>query len=132
MSTRESSSSTVPWSNIAAHYLGADPLLDRITVRDVLRHSSGLPNWADGPLTTIAAPGAAYTYSGEGFVWLQLIVEKMTGEGAGAAVERMLLQPAGMTRSTMGWDERVARDAAYGHEEPTSAPSRYRNNRPAY
>ena len=23
-----------------------------------------------------------------------------------------------MTRSTMGWDERVARDAAYGHEAP--------------
>ncbi len=99
-------------------YLGADPLLDRITVRDVLRHSTGLPNWADGPLTTIAGPGTAYTYSGEGIVWLQLIVEKITGEGTGAAVERMLLHPAGMAQSTMGWDEQVARDAAYGHEEP--------------
>ncbi|HEY7006265.1 MAG TPA: serine hydrolase domain-containing protein [Sphingomicrobium sp.] len=98
-------------------YLGADPRLERITVRDVLRHSTGLPNWADGPLTTIAAPGTAYTYSGEGMVWLQLIVETVTGEGAGAAMERMLLRPAGMARSKMGWDARVARDAAYGHDE---------------
>ena len=101
-------------------------------MRDVLRHSTGLPNWADGPLTTIAGPGTAYTYSGEGIVWLQLIVEKITGEGTGAAVERMLLHPAGMAQSTMGWDEQVARDAAYGHEEPTSARSRYRNNPRAF
>ena len=77
-------------------YLGPDPRLDAITVRDVLRHSSGLPNWADGRLTTIAAPGTAYTYSGEGMVWLQLIAETVTGEGAGALIERMLLGPAEM------------------------------------
>jgi CubicO group peptidase (beta-lactamase class C family) len=99
-------------------YLGRDPRLDRITVRDVLRHSTGLPNWADGPLTTIAAPGTVYTYSGEGIVWLQLIVEKVTGEGVGAVMQRMLLMPAGMTRSSMGWDERIAEAAAYGHDEP--------------
>jgi CubicO group peptidase (beta-lactamase class C family) len=99
-------------------YLGADPRLDRITVRDVLRHSTGLPNWADGPLTTIAPPGTAYTYSGEGIVWLQLIVEKVAGQSTGAVMQDMLLGPAGMTRSTMGWDARVARDAAYGHGEP--------------
>lgn len=99
-------------------YLGADKALETITVRDVLRHSTGLPNWADGPLVTIAEPGTAYTYSGEGFVWLQLIVEQLTGEGTGAAMDRVLFAPAGMTRTTMGWDGAVARAAAFGHGEP--------------
>jgi CubicO group peptidase (beta-lactamase class C family) len=99
-------------------YLGNDPLLERISVRDVLRHTSGLPNWADGPLVTITKPGTTYTYSGEGFVWLQLILEKVTGEATGALMERMLLKPAAMTRSTFGWDDAVARAAAYGYEAP--------------
>lgn len=99
-------------------YLGTDPRLEAITVRDVLRHSSGLPNWSDdGTLTTIAKPGTAYTYSGEGFVWLQLILEQLTGEGTGAAMDRLLFKPAGMSQSTMGWDAAVAARAAYGHEE---------------
>lgn len=98
-------------------YLGADPELERITVRDVLRHSTGLPNWAEGRLVTITRPGTRYTYSGEGFVWLQLIVEKLTGEGTGRVMDRLLFRPAGMTRTTMGWDASVSRAAAYGHDE---------------
>lgn len=96
-------------------YLGSDPLLNVITVRDVLRHSTGLPNWSSGPLVTVSRPGTTYTYSGEGFVWLQLIVERLTGEGLGALMKRMLLAPAGMSSSTMGWTAQVASDAAYGH-----------------
>ena len=97
-------------------HLGSDPELERITVRDVLRHTSGLPNWADGPLVTISRPGAAYTYSGEAFVWLQLIIEQVTGEGLGGLMERMLFGPAGMSHSTMGWTRSVGAAAAYGHD----------------
>ncbi|HMJ06312.1 MAG TPA: serine hydrolase domain-containing protein, partial [Chthoniobacterales bacterium] len=96
-------------------YLADDPALNRITVRDVLRHSTGLPNWADGSLRTLSPPGKSYTYSGEGIVWLQLLVEKLTGEGTGALMHRMLLAPAGMSSSTMGWDAEIAKRAAYGH-----------------
>jgi CubicO group peptidase (beta-lactamase class C family) len=99
-------------------YLGNDPRLETISVRDVLRHTTGLPNWADGTLVTIAKPGTTYTYSGEGFVWLQLILEKVTGEATGALMERKFLKPAAMTSSTFGWDASVARAAAYGHEAP--------------
>ena len=38
-------------------HLGDDPNLARITIRDVLRHSSGLPNWSDKKLATVAPPG---------------------------------------------------------------------------
>jgi CubicO group peptidase (beta-lactamase class C family) len=99
-------------------YLGADPRLDRITVRDVLRHSSGLPNWSDRKLVTIASPGTRYTYSGEAIVWLQLIVEKILGVGLDTFMRARLFDPAGMSSSTFGWDERIAADAVYGHAAP--------------
>jgi CubicO group peptidase (beta-lactamase class C family) len=96
-------------------YLGADPRLDRITVRDALRHTSGLPNWADGPLVTVAEPGRSYSYSGEGYVWLQLIAEQVTGRGAGQLMREVMFAPAGMTSSVMGWNASAATIAVYGH-----------------
>lgn len=99
-------------------YLGDDPALDLITVRDVLRHSSGLPNWSDGPLTTRQRPGTRYTYSGEALIWLQLIVEKLLGAGLDTIMRDRLFGPAGMSSSTFGWDEHIAKATVYGHAAP--------------
>ena len=52
-----------------------------ITPRMILSHRTGLPNWADGgPIAFEAAPGTAYTYSGEAFTLLQRFVERETGQ----------------------------------------------------
>lgn len=99
-------------------YLGDDPNLERITVRHVLAHSTGLPNWATGPLVTSKAPGTSYTYSGEAFVWLQLVVESIMNMGLGDVMRAKLFEPAGMSHSGFGWDERIARSAVFGHSEP--------------
>lgn len=95
-----------------------DANLDRITARHVLEHSTGLPNWASGPLVTGSAPGSAYTYSGEAFIWLQLVVEKIMGMGLGSVMQAKLFDPAGMSHSSFGWDEEIARSAVFGHSEP--------------
>lgn len=97
---------------------GNDPNLERITARHVLEHSTGLPNWASEPLVTSSAPGSIYTYSGEAFVWLQLVVEKIMGMGLGSLMQAKLFAPAGMSRSTFGWDEEIARSLVFGHSEP--------------
>lgn len=99
-------------------YLGEDPNLERITARHVLEHSTGLPNWASGTLVTSSAPGSGYTYSGEAFVWLQLVVEKIMGEGLGSVMRAKLFDPAGMSRSSFGWDPQIAKSAVFGHSEP--------------
>jgi len=104
-------------------YLSDDPALARITVRDVLRHTSGLPNWATGPLATIARPGGGYHYSGEAFVWLQLIVETLLGMGLDPAMRARLFDPAGMSSSGFGWDGAVAKAAVYGHDEEAKPPT---------
>lgn len=98
--------------------LGTDPNLEHITARHVLEHSTGLPNWASGPLVTNSAPGSTYTYSGEAFIWLQLVVETITGMGLGSAMKAKLFDPAGMSRSSFGWDAEIARSAVFGHSEP--------------
>jgi CubicO group peptidase (beta-lactamase class C family) len=98
--------------------LGNDPDLERITARHVLEHSTGLPNWASGPLVTRSAPGSSYTYSGEAFIWLQLVVEQIMGMGLGGVMQAKLFDPAGMSRSSFGWDEAIAKSAVFGHSEP--------------
>jgi len=98
--------------------LGNDPKLDLITARHVLEHSTGLPNWASEPLGTSSPPGSIYTYSGEAFIWLQLVVEKIMGMGLGSVMQEKLFAPAGMSHSTFGWDEEIARSAVFGHSEP--------------
>lgn len=98
--------------------LGDDPQLERITARHVLTHSTGLPNWASEPLVTSATPGSSYTYSGEAFIWLQLVVETIMGTGLGNVMQAKLFGPAGMSNSSFGWDEEIARSAVFGHSEP--------------
>ena len=98
--------------------LGIDPNLELITARQVLAHSTGLPNWASEPLVTSSAPGSRYTYSGEAFIWLQLVVETIMGMSLGSVMQAKLFGPAGMSHSSFGWDEAIARSVVFGHSEP--------------
>ena len=106
-------------------YLGDDPWIDRITVRDVLRHSTGLPNWRKDPahekLVPAVAPGTRIDYSGEAFVWLQLVVEAITGESLDETMHRLLFAPAGMHDSSYGWDAQVAARSVRGYGVPGDA-----------
>lgn len=103
-------------------YLGDSPWLARITVRDVLRHSTGLPNWrkdpAREPLVPAVAPGTRIDYSGEAFVWLQLAVEAVTGESLDQTMRRLLFAPAGMNDSSFAWDAAMAARSVHGHRAP--------------
>ena len=106
-------------------YLGQSPWIERITVRDVLRHTTGLPNWrkdpANEPLVPAVAPGTRIDYSGEAFVWLQLAVEAVTGESLDQTMRRLLFDPAGMRDSSYGWDAALAGRSVHGHRAPDDA-----------
>jgi CubicO group peptidase (beta-lactamase class C family) len=98
-------------------YIPTDPRAATITVAHALSHSGGLPNWSnpDHPLRTYFAPGGRFSYSGEGFVWLQKAVEAITGETAEALVEQLVLAPLGMTDSSLVWQKRFAATRAEPH-----------------
>lgn len=107
-------------------YLGTGPAvrdwIDAITVRDVLRHSTGLPDWrkdpAHEPLVPAAKPGTRIDYSGEAFVWLQRVVEAVTGESLDQTMQRLLFTPAGMRDSSYAWSPALAARSVYGHRAP--------------
>lgn len=94
-----------PLSQHVPDFVRDDPRAASITVRHVLAHSSGLPNWRSRTLAikTYFAPGERFSYSGEGFVWLQRVVEKVTGEPLDAIMTRLVFGPLGMSRSSYVW-----------------------------
>lgn len=94
--------------------LVADPRIEAVTARMVLTHTSGLPNWASGPLDFDAAPGARWGYSGEGFVLLQRAVEALTGEPLDRFMASHVFQPLGMDHSSYVWKDELAHQVVPG------------------
>lgn len=106
-----------PLSRFAGPLVLDDPASARITARHVLSHTTGLPNWRrdDLPLRTYFAPGSRFSYSGEGFVYLQSALERLTGEPLELLVRRLVLDPVGMERSSFVWLDKFSGAAASGH-----------------
>ena len=100
-------------------YLADHPWIDLITARDVLRHSTGLPNWRKSPATEklvpMVHPGTRIDYSGEAIFWLQLVVEKITGQSLDESMQVHLFGPAGMQDSSYTWNADLATRSVYGH-----------------
>jgi CubicO group peptidase (beta-lactamase class C family) len=74
----------------------------RITARHVLSHSTGWRNWRqarDHALTADFAPGSRFGYSGEGYYFLQRVVERLTGRGLLRLTRERIFEPLGMKRS---------------------------------
>ncbi|MBW8880097.1 MAG: beta-lactamase family protein, partial [Asticcacaulis sp.] len=100
-------------------YYPDDPLIRTITARHVLSHSSGLPPWGDEnkpeSFKPGFEPGRYFSYSGEGYFWLQLVVEHVTGLGLDPVMRQHLFEPAGMRSSYFAGFEALASRAAFGH-----------------
>jgi CubicO group peptidase (beta-lactamase class C family) len=99
-------------------YLPDEPRHRAITARMVLCHTCGFPNWRKKgkPLRVLFEPGERFEYSGEGYVYLQHVVEHITGEPLDTWMRRVLFEPAGMNHSSIAWNDRVAKTVAAGHD----------------
>ena len=106
-------------SYLGSPYVEGEPLHEKITARMVLNHTSGFPNWRPkgGKLQVLHQPGSAHLYSGEGFEFLQRVIEKITGTSFEDHLQNTLLQPLGMSRSSLVWQPARATQAAAGHDE---------------
>jgi CubicO group peptidase (beta-lactamase class C family) len=93
----------------------------RITVRNLLTHTSGVHNYTDEPEwvkrwgdamtprqivafvdkdTLDFAPGTKYSYSNTGYVLLGMILEKVTGQPYAAYLQRQFFTPLGLTQTS--------------------------------
>jgi CubicO group peptidase (beta-lactamase class C family) len=98
--------------------VGDDPRLDQITVRRVLSHTTGFPNWrprGDKTLKIYFTPGDRFSYSGEGFVYLSRVVEHITGEKLDVFMKRTVLEPFGMTSSSYVWQDDYEKRKTFTH-----------------
>jgi CubicO group peptidase (beta-lactamase class C family) len=106
-----------PTSSLPATEPLYDPQFDQITAFRVMNHTSGLPDWARGQhLRLQMAPGKKWSYSNEGYLYLQNVIEHFTGEASNDFLARSILGPARMTRSSFVWRDADAADRATGYD----------------
>jgi CubicO group peptidase (beta-lactamase class C family) len=91
----------------------------RITARMILCHTSGLPNEvrAGDKLQLEFEPGTRFGYSGEGFTYLQRVVETLVQMPLDSFMRRVVFDPLHMTRSSYRWQSRFSANFAVGHDD---------------
>jgi CubicO group peptidase (beta-lactamase class C family) len=99
-------------------YIEGDARLDKITARLVLSHRTGFRNWrGDGnALEIYFTPGERFSYSGEGFVYMQKVVEQITGKPLNDYMTASVFAPLGMTSSSYTWRDDYNARTATGHD----------------
>lgn len=95
-----------------------DDRVQQITARHALSHTSGFPNWAPQgeTLKSSFTPGARFSYSGEGYQFLQRVVEHIVAQPAHDWIRAALLTPLGMTDASFTafkTDEHIS----FGHDK---------------
>lgn len=95
------------------------PAARAITLRHVLSHTTGLPNWrqAPGALTPEFPPGSRFTYSGEGMFYLQRVIEQVTGMPIERVMRQQVLDPLGMENTSYVWRPAFNSTMASGYDE---------------
>ena len=120
---------------------------DKVTVRHLLTHTSGIPNYTDRPgwreatiaphavadfVTQFAAgdfefePGSRFQYSNSGYFLLGAIIEQVTGAAYEDVLRERIFAPLGMKDSGYDHAETVLLRRAAGYQR---SPDGYRNVR---
>jgi CubicO group peptidase (beta-lactamase class C family) len=86
-------------------FVAGDERLAKITARIVLSHRTGFPNWPadDGSFSIYFTPGERFSYSGQGYIYLQRVVEQITGKSLNQYMTEAVFTPLGMTSSSYVW-----------------------------
>lgn len=90
------------WSDLAG-----DDRWKKLTPRMLLNHASGFHNFGfmepDGKLKFHFEPGTRYSYSGDGIILLQFVIEKGLGINVGAEMQKGIFEPLGMKNTSLIW-----------------------------
>ncbi|OUJ72294.1 serine hydrolase domain-containing protein [Hymenobacter crusticola] len=105
--------------------LQQEPRAANITARMVLAHTTGLPNWAENPLSASwsttplhlrYAPDSCWNYSGEAYVFLQKTLEHLTGKPFNTLAQQEVFAPLQMAHSSFVWRDAFTTNASFGHD----------------
>ena len=109
-----------PWE-YDAYYAGLkeDPRWEKLTARMLLTHSPGFHNFGfmepDRKLRIHFEPGSRYSYSGDGIILLQRVLEWGLKLDVEAEMKRRVWDRFGMTRTSLKWRPDFAGNLADGY-----------------
>lgn len=107
----------IPLTKYTAQPYLKDERLKLITTRRVLSHTTGFPNWSgNAPLWIENTPGTKFSYSSEGYLYLQKVVEEITKQPFDRYIYEQLLVPLGMNKSSYIWQPAYQNLATDGHD----------------
>lgn len=95
-----------------------DPNSNFITTRHILSHSTGWVNWrnnASQELVSEFTPGTDFNYSGEGYFFLQRVIEYLTGKSVSSLLREYVFQPLSMRNSSLAWLPELDLKRVRGH-----------------
>ncbi len=113
-----------------------EPAADKITIRHLLTHTSGVPNYTEVPEVLLRRtsriapsellslfeneplefePGTDFHYSNSGYIILGAIIEKVSGQSYEAFLHHELLKPVGMLNTGYARREAGVPDRADGY-----------------
>jgi CubicO group peptidase (beta-lactamase class C family) len=104
-----------------------------ITVRHLLTHTSGLPDYTDGivdlrrdyteddflrmvmPLRLEFTPGTRWSYSNTGYLLLGILIHRVTGKHYGEYLRARIFEPAGMSTARLISESDIVPNRAAGY-----------------
>lgn len=114
--------------------LASDSLYHKITARMCLNHTSGFPNWRwyqeDKKLRVLFEPGTRYSYSGEGFTYLQVVIEKLLGKNLEVLAQERIFKPLNMKHTSYQWHPVFEENFAFGHAATGAIFEKDKDNEP--
>jgi CubicO group peptidase (beta-lactamase class C family) len=107
-----------------------DSLSRLVTARILLTHTAGFPNWrGKGKLKMNTIPGAKFRYSGEGFVYLQKAIERITRKPVEDIINDEVLHPLQMDNSSYVWKSEFDQNFACGHKKKSKYKNKWKPSR---
>jgi CubicO group peptidase (beta-lactamase class C family) len=100
-----------------------------ISVRTILSHCTGLPNWPplEGINKLLFGPGTYFQYSGLAYVFLQWILEQRLQKSWQEIATEYVFAPLHMTHSGFAWQDTWEDDLVHGHTANGDAAEKTRN-----
>jgi len=95
----------------------ANAQYQKITARLVLCHRTGFRNWADdGPIPLLFPPDSCFNYSGQAYMFLLTVVERLTHKNLNELAEEETFGPLGMHNTSFRWEPKFAGVSTFGDD----------------
>lgn len=105
------------WKYLPNNDLPLDDQAKQITTRHILSHTAGFPNWRfSGQLQLYFPPGQRFSYSGEGYQYIQQVIEYLAEEHLDSYVNRTIFKRFNMGNSLITRSHDNGLNLAVGHD----------------